>query len=200
MLPSGITFSGPAIDDPGLLDDLPAELRLLLQERNGFIIHHGALHVRGVCVDPQWHSLRQTWKGKNSFQQLYPVVLPTDIPFAQDCVGDQFLLRNGEVWRLLAETGEAEQVSPNLQTFFSEVEKDPEEFLNFSPKMKLEPGQLIHAYPPFCVKESGKGTSLRPCPAHEVILFHAELAQQISKIPDGDQLRIQIVDDREPKK
>ena len=50
----------------------------------------------------------------------------------------------------------------------------------------LEPGQLIHAYPPFCTVESGKGVSLRAVSALELIRSHAHVAAQLP--PDGSRI------------
>jgi hypothetical protein len=129
-----------------------------------------------------------------AFHRLYACVKPTDIPFAQDCVGDQFLLRNGHVLRLLSETGETEGAAIDLAEFFEHIEENAEEFLNFSPDHPLEPGQLLHAYPPFCVKDTGKGYSLKACPAKEVILSHAEFAKEIADVANGDSITIEVTD------
>ena len=57
---SGITFTGPKIDDQEFLASLPPALQEILTDSNGFILLHGALHVRGVCLDPEWHSLQSS--------------------------------------------------------------------------------------------------------------------------------------------
>src|SRR5271166_4833360 len=94
-----VTYRGPAIDDRAILAKLPRALTELLEQTNGFIQFHGGLHVRGACRQPDWHSLRAAWESEHAFHQLYPEVDPEDIPFAEDALGDQFLLRDGEVWR-----------------------------------------------------------------------------------------------------
>jgi hypothetical protein len=177
-----------------LLPELPAELRGLLTDINGFILHDGALHVRGASTMPEWHSLRSAWLGPQSFSALYPEVLGSDIPFAQDQLGDQFLLRDGAVLRLSAETGEMHQLAESLTAFFKQVELSIEDFLNVGLNHKMQPGQLLHAYPPFCCQESGAGASLEPLPAAEVILFHADLARQIRDLPEGTLIRFKVVD------
>jgi hypothetical protein len=64
-------------------------------------------------------------------------------------------------------------------------------------KQCLAPGELIHAYPPFCSKESANGVSLSPVPARELLLFHSALARTIGPLRDGAQVRI-VVDDVPP--
>ena len=78
----GITWKGESIEDVEILRELPADLVRVLSETNGFILHEGALHVRGACLTPDWHSLRAAWRGAKAFHILYEDVRPSDIPFA----------------------------------------------------------------------------------------------------------------------
>jgi hypothetical protein len=189
-----ITWRGESVEDVEVLRELPTDLVHILSDMNGFILHEGALHVRGACLAPEWHSLRAAWHGPKAFHTLYDNVRPSDIPFAQDQVGDQFLIREGVVLRLSAETGEIGPLADSLQDFFSRVSSDIESFLNVGLGHRMQPGQLLHAYPPFCFQESGAGASLAPLPASEVILFHADLARQIRDIPDGGQVEFKVTD------
>src|SRR5215208_1136534 len=181
----GITWKHESIEDVEMLPELPADLVRVLQDTNGFILYGGAVHVRGACFVPAWHSLRAAWRGPSAFHILYDNVRPSDIPFAEDQLGDQFLIREGVVLRLSAETGTIEPLADSLQDFFSGIGNDIEGFLNIGLSHTMQPGQLLHAYPPFCFQESAAGVSLKPLPAAEVILFHAELARQIRGVPDG---------------
>ena len=189
-----ITWRGESVEDVEILRDLPPELVRVLNDTNGFILHAGALHVRGACLTPEWHSLRLAWRGPNAFHKLYDSVQVTDIPFAQDQLGDQFLIRNGNVLRLSAETGKVEPLANSLEDFFGRVSEDIEGFLNVGLRHIMQPGQLLLAYPPFVFRESGTGTSLKPVPAGEVILFHADLARQIRDVPEGGQVKFRITD------
>lgn len=193
MIPS-ITWKGESIDDVEILSKLPSELTTLLSEVDGFILHRGAVHFRGACLKPGWHSLRDAWQGPNAFHVLYDEVRPSDIPFAQDQLGDQFLLRDGVVLRLSAETGDVERLAASLEDFLGKVNSDIEGFLNVGLQHVMEPGQLLHAYPPFCFQEAARGVSLKPVPAMEVILFHADLAKQIRDVPDGGKVKFELSD------
>ena len=192
-----VNYNGPAIDDPDMLARLPKVLATLLEEHNGFIQYNGGLHVRGACKAPAWHSLRDAWLGPNAFHRLYPDVRPDDVPFGEDCMGDQFLLRGSEVWRLYAETGEVESLEWTFEEFFENVEDDPGEHLGLHPLLKfqreggkLQPGELLAAWPPFCVEESEAGISLKAIPSEERHRFLADLAKQIRELPDGAKLEI----------
>jgi hypothetical protein len=189
---TGITYQGPPIDDEPLLALLPADLVKLLRQLNGWIQFRGGLHVRGACREPAWHSLRAAWLGEQAFSRLYPgIVAPDEIPFAEDCAGDQFLLRKGKVTRLLAESGEREPLEVDLAGFLASVEEDPLENLGLAPLLQLEaeggrlqPGELLAAYPPFVAQESSEGVVLKAVPAAERYTFLADLAASLGEEED----------------
>jgi hypothetical protein len=194
-----ITFIGPPIDDDEILAKLPADLAGLLQQLNGFIQFQGGLHVRGACRQPSWHSLRDAWVGVHAFHSLYPAVHPADIPFAEDCLGDQFILRDGRVHRLAAETGELQPLDLGLAEFFHEVQSGPVEFLSLELLLQfqrdggaLEPGQLLAAYPPFCTEQSADGAHLAAISADERRRFLAHFAAHIRDVPDGGKIMFEI--------
>jgi hypothetical protein len=191
---AGITWKGEQVEDIEILSELPSELTMVLRDVNGFILHRGAVHFRGACLTPEWHSLRAAWHGSNALHVLFDEVRPSDIPFAQDQVGDQFLIRDGVVLRLWAETGEIKGLADSLDEFLSKVTSDIEGFLNVDLRRVMEPGQILHAYPPFCTGESAQGVSLRPVPATEALLFHANLAKQIREAPDGGKIEFKVSD------
>jgi hypothetical protein len=194
-----VIYTGPAFDDAALLNELPRELAALLLEENGFVAVRGGFHVRGACLEPAWHSLRRAWLGPESIASLYPAVAPSDIPFAQDVVGDQFLLRNGLVCRLSAESGDVEPLDIALGEFLARAAKDPLEFLSLGPLVafedtggRLSPGQLVNVYPPFIV-DAATPRSYRAVPADQQVRAMARLAQEIRDLPDGARVQIKIV-------
>ena len=133
-----VTFVGPAIDDVDLLRKLPLNLAGLLEQLNGFIQFHGGFHMRGACLGLSWHSLRDAWVGEYAFHHLYPAIYPDDIPFAEDCLGDQFILRDGRVLRLAAETGDVRTLELGLAGFFRSVQDDPIGFLSLEPLLQFQ--------------------------------------------------------------
>lgn len=202
MQQANVTYRGPALDDRDILARLPASLASLLEQINGFVLLRGGLHLRGACCAPSWHSLRFAWEGSAAFCSLYPSVLPTDVPFAEDCLGDQFLLR-GEVVHLLAcETGELESLDLRLRDFLQAAQDDPLEVLGLQPLQRfiaengrgLEPGELLAAYPPYCFKEAADGVHIAAIPAEERRRFLAHLAQELNELPEGATLTFKAVD------
>lgn len=190
---SGLTWKGPEIEDPKILRDVPEELYQLLRQVNGFILRQGALHVRGGCIVPEWHSLRRVWRGEQAFHEAYQEVRPDDVPFAQDLFGDQFFLRRGVVWRLFAESGEMEETSESLGEFMAHVNEDIEAFLNVG-DARVEPGQLMLAYPPFCLEGPASKSTLSAVSTLEVIAFHANIARQLKDVPEGAKIEFKVED------
>jgi hypothetical protein len=198
----GVTWQGPAIDDDKLLDDLPAELVAILTQINGFVLFGGLLHFRGAVTKPAWHSLRRAWLDETlAIPALYGLASDVGIPFAQDCVGDQFLLRQGIVWTLSAETGELESMSMSLMEFIVATAADPDQTLRTAPLVsfrhdggELVPGKLLLAYPPFCTKESAAGVTIKDIPCDELIQVHADFARQIAATGEGGKIRVIVTD------
>jgi hypothetical protein len=190
-----ICYRGPPIDDLPTFEQLPAEYQALLEQINGFIQWGGGLHGRGACHEPAWHAIATAWRGELALHRLYPAVRESDVPFAQDALGDQYLLR--DVWRLAGETGELESVGVGLFDFLATAQNDPIATLSLQPLVRfweqggaLEPGQLLNVYPPFCFQESARGVSFRPTSSAGQIRFLAALVAQLANLPPGSRVRL----------
>lgn len=185
-----VTFTGPAHDPPELLDGLPAPLAGYLRDTNGWVALGGALHVRGVCIEPAWHSLPVA---RTHLKRGYELGRK-DVCFAQDGLGNQFVWRDDRVVRLDAETGRWQDCRVDIDGFFAAALADPDQWLGYHHvrATPLAPGQLLLAYPPRCTAEAADGVSLKAIVAHEVIDFHAAFAAQIKDLPPGAQIRIKV--------
>ncbi|WMJ73878.1 hypothetical protein RCC89_12000 [Cytophagaceae bacterium ABcell3] len=190
---SGITYKHNKIEDQNTFNALPEQLQIFLEQINGVVAYKGGLHIRGCCHSPSWHSLDEAWTGKNAFWKHYPEILDTDIPFGQDCMGDQFLLRNDNVIKLFSETGELEELRVDFKNFLQKSEEDPLNFLGMHPllnyemeKGSLEPWQLLKASPPFCFQKPG--VKLEAVSAEEQIAYLSKLYKEIKKSNGDDQI------------
>jgi hypothetical protein len=190
-------YLGPAIDDSEILPRLPGEYAELLMRANGYVAYHGGLHVRGACLAPEWHSLREAWFGERAVHRLFPAVAAADVPFGEDALGHQFVLRGGIVHRLDAEIGELESLGVDLADFDGAVRAGPVEYLSLQPLERfraeggeLRPGELLNVHPPYVFRESAAGVSLRAIPAAERMEFLAALAARIRDLPDGASITI----------
>lgn len=188
-------YIGPPADDLEILARLPALLRGYLEQTNGYVAYHGGLHLRGASREPAWHSLRAAWEGPAALHRLYPEVRRDDVPFAEDALGDQFLLRGGIVHRLSGETGEIESLGLDLAEFDAAVRADPFGYLALAPLEEfraqggvLTPGQLLSVYPPFVIAESANGVSYRAVDAVDRRRWLADLARRLHGIPDGTRI------------
>ncbi len=187
-----ITWAGPPIDDQQTIRELPGDLKKLLKSVNGFIQFGGALHVRGVCQIPEWHSLHHACESADAFHRHYRSVKETDTPFAQSALGDQYFIRNAVVHQLDTECDEFESLDMGLEAFLEEVQRDPIAFLNLEPLEEfwghggeLEPGQLLSVMPPIVVAQKDTRYSYRAINALDRLRFLADFAKQIRDLPEG---------------
>lgn len=196
---TGVTYTDDKITDNEVYNSLPTELKSFYDQVNGIIAFNGGLHIRGCVSTPDWHSIGKIWKGENALHNLYDEVKETDVPFGQDCLGDQYLLRDGLVCHLSAETGDIENLDFTFGQFLKESMTDPMEFLLLQPLQQfmneggqLKPGELLNVYPPFCTKEAEEGVSLKNVPTLERISFLADLYRQLKDLPEGQRIEIKI--------
>lgn len=194
-----VSWLGPKSDDQSMLARLPKDLANLLRAVNGFIQFNGAIHFRGACTQPQWHSLRYAWESKDAFHHHYRSVKKSDVPFAQSALGDQYLLRDGVVHRLDAECDDVESLELDLKAFLKQIQADPIEALDLQPlesfwddNGSLEPGQLLSVMPPFVLAQSDTTYSYRAIDALDRLRFLADFAKQIRDLPDGATINFEI--------
>ncbi len=199
MTLQGVTYQGPQLESPEALVGLPDDLFEILWQINGFVAYAGGLHVRGMVTQPEWHSLDSYRSGEMALHQLFSAIDETDIPFGQDYLGNQFLLRDDAVWKLRADTGEIRSLEVDLPHFLDEARKDPVEYLElqllarFSESVgMLEPGQLVHTIPPLCMSRDKGKLALKPAPVSNTISFLAHFTRQIEDVPEGTEVNLKL--------
>jgi len=143
------------------------------------ILYKGGLQIRSEGASEKLFDINTFLNGDLSLSKLYPSILPTDLPIAQDCFGDQFLIRNNLVVKLMAETGDIDEYNYTWEEFLSWVNESPYDRLDLPEGLDLENGKLLFAYPPFCTKE-GADATIKAVDGEELILFHADFARQIN--------------------
>lgn len=192
-----VTFQGPTVDDQELFELLPTELRLLLEQINGFVQFGGGLHVRGASRDPDWHSLRRAWMSEHAFHSYYRALGATDIPFGQDYLGNQFILRDGLVARMEAEMGHITELHMSLPDFIEAAQEDPQTILNLEPLQQfaedngaLEPGELLHADPPLCSDQALVGYTLTRKPAIQHLADMRRFYTKIKLVSDTGRINV----------
>ena len=136
--------------------------------------------------------------GKHSLADRYSKVKDADVPFAENCLGDPFLLREGKVVQLIAEAGEVELVDTTLVGFLRRcARRDPEIWLGarylrqfVADGEQLDPDRALVAYPPLTLAESTQGVSLKAIPRLAAIDYLSEFARRIKDLPDGTKVKI----------
>ena len=199
LILQGVTFQGPPLDSPERLDGLPDDLFEILWQINGFVAYAGGLHVRGMVDEPAWHSLDAYRTGEMALHKLFGAIQATDCPFGQDYLGNQFVLRDGQVWKLRADTGEIRSLELDLPHFFDEARKDPVEFLELHLLARysetaglLQPGELVHTIPPLCIAGDLSRLAMKPAPVSGAIAFLAHFARQIENVSDGTEVNLRL--------
>jgi hypothetical protein len=193
----GILYTGGELTDLVSFARLPSYLQAFLREQNGVVAYFGGLHIRGCVQEPAWHALHTAWLSETAFWRTYDEVLETDIPFAQDCVGNQFLLRGDAVLFLDTETGELADLEVDFKHFLFGVEKFPLDALGMEPLRSfqqrggaLEPGQLLSLYPPVCIASSKNKSRLKPQAMAERLAWLADFYRQIKDLPSGQRIHL----------
>lgn len=181
----GVTYKHSDIDDQDTFSVTPSRFQDFLRQTNGIVAFKGGLHIRGCCHEPSWHSIDYYISGQPAFWKTYPDLLDIDIPFAQDCLGDQFFFRGEKVFKLNLETGEPTFYDYDFYGFLEATNDNPIEFLGMYPLVQFEmdgkellPGQLLQAYPPLLLNIPGGIISLEAVPANDQILFLQNLYKQ----------------------
>ncbi|SNC65959.1 hypothetical protein SAMN06265337_1449 [Hymenobacter gelipurpurascens] len=192
----GIVYTGGELTDLVSFARLPSYMQTFLREQNGVVAYFGGLHIRGCVSEPIWHSLSEAWQGEKAFWRTYDTVVETDIPFAQDCVGNQFLLRGDAVLFLDTETGELADLEVDFKHFLFGAEKFPLDALGMEPLRGfqqrggvLQPGQLLSLFPPVCIN-TAQEPQAKPQAAAERLAWLADLYLQIKNLPDGQRLNL----------
>ena len=197
---SGLIYEGPPLEEAELAAaDLPSNFAGVLKQMNGFVCLHGGFHVRGIYEEPVWHALSTVTEGPRALHAHYRSVRPGDIPFGAECLGDQFMLRDGEVYRLYAETDQIEALSMGLGTFLDGLASEaifelPDFLYDWYVQGRLTADKAVHVYPPFAAANPGSGYSFAPVPRLELLDYHAELSKQIRDLPEGARVRIKVTE------
>ncbi|SDX41106.1 SMI1/KNR4 family protein [Hymenobacter psychrophilus] len=189
----GIIYTGSELTDLVTLARLPTYLQAFLRAQNGVVAYFGGLHIRGCVAAPSWHALAQVWQGERALWRTYGELRKSDIPFGQDCVGNQFLLRGDAVLLLDTETGELADLDVDFKHFLFGAEKFPMDALGLEPLRTfqqaggvLQPGQLLNLYPPLCLATNGRtAPASKAVPVAKRLDWLAGFYEQIKNLPDG---------------
>ena len=193
-----ITYTGGPINDTGTFEILPDYLQQFYLKQNGLICFDGALHIRGCVQNPIFHSLNEFWFGKHALADLFSSITKNDIPFAQDFLGDQYLIRGNEIIHLQSEFDEIENLRISFEEFIARSIQNTNNFLLTEPlrfylksNSKLVPGQLLSVFPPYCI-ETESERHFGAVDAIEHLHYLSDLARQIKIHKDGTSIKFKM--------
>jgi hypothetical protein len=197
----GVLHQGGQIEDKEYFKTLPQELQDFYEQTNGLVAFQGGLTIRGCLNEPYWLSLKEACQGENALWKTYEELEQTDWMFAYDCCGDQYFLRKGEVFRLCAENGEIEGYGIDFWEFVESAMEEPEDYLDLQPLYGffseggvLEPGELLHVYPPFIVENEEDGVQVAAAPFDMQMDFLKRLYLMIKDLDDEADIEIDPLD------
>ncbi|OON67035.1 SMI1/KNR4 family protein [Hymenobacter sp. CRA2] len=193
-----ITYIGEPVSDSATFKLLPFDMQAFMLQHNGLIAYLGGIHIRGCCKEPLWHSLHEAWQGETAFWRTYTSIKQSDLPFAQDAVGNQFFLRRGQVWFLDTETGETQNLEVNFGRFIEGVDRFPDQALDLRAVITfrdlgggaLMPGELLAVYPPYCIQAEDENFDLTRMPTDVRLGSLANLYKQIRRLKPGQKIRL----------
>jgi hypothetical protein len=177
-----------------------AALKNLLQQKNGFQAFDAALQVFPSHNTAGATSLID-WNSDRLWRSAYEGLAGPGIFFAQDIFGGQFVLLPEGIYAFNPETADREFIAPDLAGWAAALLDDPE-FLTGSPFAEawqathgpLPAGKLLVPIQPFVLGGAYAVDNLYALDAVQAMRFYANLAVQIKHLPDGAQVRWNIIE------
>ncbi len=175
------------------------ELAELLRLRNGFYAFESSLLVRGIGSPPaprdlvEWNSV-ETWVG------LYDDLDGDEMLFfAEDVFGNQFAMQPERVVLFDSETGDSAEFAGSLGEWADAVLTDyayctghPVAHEWQARNGVLQPGMKLMPEVPFVCGGEFDAGKLFSIEEREAMAFKADLANQISELPDGAQIEFRV--------
>lgn len=204
-----IEIAGPQLnrDDPTLSPSLveraqpwAAELCGLLNMKNGFYVFESALHVFPAQSTPSAMGLDR-WNSSGCWRSTYGELVKDCLFFAEDIFGGQFALKPGGVFQFDPETADQEFIASGLDTWAEAVLADYEVLTGYQLAHRwqvrhgpITPGERLVPKLPFVVGGEFSIDNLYQFDAVEGMRLRGSIATQICDLPDGAELKFEIVD------
>lgn len=182
---------------------LGQELTELLGVKNGFFAYDRALRVFPLGKTEEGFDLEE-WNSAELWRSAYGDILTgEELFFAEDIFGEQFLIREGSVWRFDPETGEQEAFAPTLDEWaYRILDEDQIEvgtlFANdwthlhgpLDARKRLIPRRL------FTLGGQFELENLFAADAVKAMRFRGEFARQIRDLPDGTEIELELTNEQ----
>lgn len=204
-----LRVAGPAIcEDPPPTNEaesppdvlLWAQLRDLLNKRNGFYAFHSALHVFPAEASRRVIGLA-AWNSETLWRAEYDEMVNDCWFFAEDLVGGQYCFYLGAIYKFDPETGNKSAVGGSIDEWCAAVLDNSEEETLWPlaeewqhRNRPLSPGERLVPKVPFVLGGEFSSANLYAADAMKAMRFYAHLAKQIRDLPDGARVQLRAVE------
>jgi len=170
----------------------------ILSKKNGFYAFESALHFYGTGNNRMDIDLIQ-WNSEDLWINWYKDLRPVGICFAEDLFGNQFVSSGNGVFIFNNETGEQECIANSVAQWCKLI-LDDYEYLTGYPLAHewqkkngaLRPKQRLGAKIPFVLEGEFTEANLYAIDCIKLMRANANLAIQISNMPDGGSVKLRI--------
>jgi hypothetical protein len=178
---------------------LVAELLKLLARKNGFYAFESSLHIFPTQSKPGEIGL-EDWNS-NLWRNEYQGLADGMLFFAEDVFGGQFCMKSGEIYTFDPETGHASHIAKDLEGWADVILADYEVLTGYplahewqNLKGRLSPGERLVPKIPFVAGGEFSIENLYLLDSVKAMQSRANLAVQIKDVPDGQAIRLKVVE------
>ena len=191
----------PEIPDQliALAGSLAVDLLRLLQQRNGFYALESALHVFPSHSSQQEIGLVD-WNESTLWRNDYKGLADDCLFFAEDVFGGQFCIKDSKVYTFDPETGALDYLADDIEGWAQAVVSDYEVLTGYplAHQWQEQNGQLpakkrLLPKLPFVAGGEFVLDNLYLADAVDGMRFRADIANQIKDLPDGAQIKLDVV-------
>ena len=175
-----------------------AELFELLTLRNGFYAFQSALHIFPIGTAEGIMDL-ESWNADTLWRNGYGRKTEHCLFFAEDIFGGQFCIHEDKVCYFEPETGELEDLAPNLESWACLILEDYQVLTGYllahrwqKENGPLSSGKRLLPKVPFILEGAFEVDNVYAADAVEGMRFRGDLARQLDSIPDGANVKIKV--------
>jgi hypothetical protein len=168
----------------------------LLKEKNGFLAFESALHVFPLGPRPEVMTL-SNWNEADLWRDAYGDLAREGLFFAEDVFGNQFRIRDQQIWSFEAETGETRPIAKDVEGWAEAILDDYNHLTGYplAHEWQAENGPLtlgdrLVPIRPFVLGGAYALHNLRATGAVRGMRWRGEIARQILHLPDGASITV----------
>lgn len=179
---------------------LAAELLGLLYQKNGFYAFESALHVFPAKSTPTEMGL-DDWNAPGCWRSAFDGMADGCLFFAEDAFGGQFAMKPGGIYQFDPETAAQELLASDLETWAEALLSGYEMLTGFPLAHEwqarhgpIPSGKRLVPKLPFVLGGEFSADNLYLLDAVKGMQLRGRIATQIPDLPDGGELKIDILD------